>query len=131
MLCEPILGGVDKAVKSPMFDSISNVTNDVRLRSEMQELCLTGWRWQFRCNNQRRKTMNEDIFKGKWEQVKGSVQKQWGKLTDDDLDQIDGDRKKLAGRIREIYGIEDEAAEKQVKQWEKDNEHLSRKSQAA
>lgn len=75
--------------------------------------------------------MNEDIFKGKWEQVKGSVQKQWGKLTDDDLDQIDGDRKKLAGRIREIYGIEDEAAEKQVKQWEKDNEHLSRKSQAA
>jgi uncharacterized protein YjbJ (UPF0337 family) len=46
-------------------------------------------------------------------------QKQWGKLTDDDLDQIDGDRKKLAGRIREIYGIEDEAAEKQVKQWKK------------
>lgn len=75
--------------------------------------------------------MNWDQVAGKWKQFQGQVKQKWGKLTDDDLDQIDGDRKKLAGRIREIYGIEDEAAEKQVKQWEKDNGHLSKKSQAA
>ena len=36
--------------------------------------------------------MNEDIIKGKWKEIKGSVQKKWGKLTNDDLTQIDGDR---------------------------------------
>ncbi len=41
--------------------------------------------------------MNEDIIQGKWEQVKGSVQKQWGKLTNDDMDKINGDRKKPRG----------------------------------
>ena len=34
--------------------------------------------------------MNEDILKGKWTQLKGQMKKQWGKLTDDDLDVIDG-----------------------------------------
>jgi uncharacterized protein YjbJ (UPF0337 family) len=62
--------------------------------------------------------MNRDIMEGKWEQVKGSVQKTWGKLTDDDLDQIAGDRRKLAGRIQEIYGVAQDEAEKQLKTWE-------------
>ena len=75
--------------------------------------------------------MNEDIFKGKWEQVKGSVQKQWGKLTNDDLDKINGDRKKLAGRIQEVYGIKEEEADKQLKKWEKENEERYKKSKAA
>jgi len=72
--------------------------------------------------------MNEDIYKGKWEQVKGGVQKQWGKLTDDDLDQIDGDRKKLAGRLRELYGIAEDETERQLKDWERANEKLWKKS---
>ena len=63
--------------------------------------------------------MNEDIIQGKWEQVKGDVQRQWGKLTNDDLDLIEGNRKKLAGKIQETYGIAREEAEKQVKEWEK------------
>ncbi len=58
--------------------------------------------------------MNEDIIKGKWEQVKGEVQKQWGKLTNDDLDVIEGDSKKLVGKIQERYGISREEAEKEV-----------------
>lgn len=75
--------------------------------------------------------MNEDIIKGKWEQVKGSVQKQWGKLTNDDLDQIKGDRKKLTGLIRERYGIAQDEAEKQFKQWEKTNKEADDQSEAA
>jgi len=61
--------------------------------------------------------MNEDIIKGKWEQLKGGVQKQWGKITDDDLDVIKGDTKMLAGKIQERYGISKEEAEEQVKHY--------------
>lgn len=61
--------------------------------------------------------MNKDIMKGKWEQLKGGVQKKWGKLTDDDLDVIEGDAKILVGKIQERYGITKEEAEKQVEDY--------------
>jgi uncharacterized protein YjbJ (UPF0337 family) len=56
--------------------------------------------------------MNKDIIEGNWEQVKGTVKKQWGKLTNDHLDEIEGNRQKLAGRIQELYGISSEEAQK-------------------
>ncbi len=62
--------------------------------------------------------MNEDILKGKWNEMKGSVQKKWGKLTDDDLAQINGDRTMLTGKIQKVYGLKREEAEKQLKDWE-------------
>jgi uncharacterized protein YjbJ (UPF0337 family) len=58
--------------------------------------------------------MNDDIFKGKWKQFKGEVQKQWGKLTSDELDQIDGERTKLEGRLQESYGYSKEEAKREV-----------------
>ena len=58
--------------------------------------------------------MNKDIIEGKWEQIKGGVQKQWGKLTDDDLDVIQGSRKELAGKLQERYGWSKEEAEKEL-----------------
>jgi uncharacterized protein YjbJ (UPF0337 family) len=63
--------------------------------------------------------MNSDIFGGNWKQFKGEVQKQWGKLTDDQLDQVEGNREKLIGTIQENYGVVREDAEKQVDEWEK------------
>lgn len=63
--------------------------------------------------------MNADIIEGNWKQLKGAVQKQWGKLTDDHLDQINGSRTKLAGVIQENYGIARDEAEKQISNWEK------------
>ena len=45
--------------------------------------------------------MNQDRIDGSWEQIKGHVQKAWGKLTNDDLDVIEGNRKLLAGKIQE------------------------------
>ncbi|NLC26338.1 MAG: CsbD family protein [Fastidiosipila sp.] len=62
--------------------------------------------------------MNKDTMEGKWEQLKGGVQKRWGKLTDDDLDVIKGDAKILAGKIQERYGITKEEAEKQVEEYD-------------
>ena len=53
-----------------------------------------------------------------WKQFTGKVKEQWGKLTDDELDQIAGKRDMLVGRIQEKYGIAQEEAEKQVKAWE-------------
>jgi uncharacterized protein YjbJ (UPF0337 family) len=47
------------------------------------------------------------------------VQQQWGKLTDDDLDVVEGNRKELVGRIQERYGIARDEAERQVNDWER------------
>ncbi|HLJ15652.1 MAG TPA: PqqD family peptide modification chaperone [Bryobacteraceae bacterium] len=58
--------------------------------------------------------MNWDQMEGKWKQYKGQAREKWGKLTDDDLDVIDGRRQQLVGRIQERYGIAREAAEKQA-----------------
>jgi uncharacterized protein YjbJ (UPF0337 family) len=61
--------------------------------------------------------MNWDQAKGKWTQMKGEVRKKWGKLTDDDLDVISGERERLVGKIQERYGIKKEEAERQVAGW--------------
>jgi len=61
--------------------------------------------------------MNWDEAKGKWKQMKGSVKTQWGKLTDDDMDVIAGQRDVLVGKIQERYGIAKDAATKQVDDW--------------
>ena len=58
--------------------------------------------------------MNADVFKGKWMQVKGEVKSQWGKLTDDDLDRVEGDTEKLIGRVQERYGYAREDAQREV-----------------
>ena len=63
------------------------------------------------------KFVNKDIIEGKWEQVKGEVQKKWGKLTDDDLDIIKGDAKILAGKLQERYGYSKEEAEKELEDY--------------
>jgi uncharacterized protein YjbJ (UPF0337 family) len=63
--------------------------------------------------------MNWDQVKGNWKQFSGTVKLKWGKLTDDEVDQIAGRREILLGKIQEKYGIAKEEAEKQVKDWEK------------
>ena len=58
--------------------------------------------------------MNEDVFKGKWRQLKGELKSQWGKLTDDDVDRLEGDAEKLIGRVQERYGYQREQAKREV-----------------
>lgn len=69
--------------------------------------------------------MNNDTIEGNWKQLMGDVQKQWAKLTDDHLTQVEGSRKKLAGTIQKNYGIAIEAAEKQVADWEKSRRKMA------
>jgi len=61
--------------------------------------------------------MNTEIFKGKWSQIKGETKRQWGKLTDNDLLLIEGDKDKLVGKIQEKYGKNKDEAEKEVNDW--------------
>lgn len=61
--------------------------------------------------------MNWDQIKGNWKQAKGEVQKQWGQLTDDDLDVVEGERTKLAGRLQERYGYGKEKANEEIDSW--------------
>jgi uncharacterized protein YjbJ (UPF0337 family) len=60
--------------------------------------------------------MNWDQIKGNWQQMKGIAKQRWGKLTDDDLAAIAGERDKLVGRLQELYGITKEEAQRQVDQ---------------
>ena len=61
--------------------------------------------------------MTNDELKGKWKQLKGSAQAQWGKLPDDDLDWVEGRREQLIGKIQERYGKDREAAREEVDTW--------------
>lgn len=58
--------------------------------------------------------MNSEQFRGQWTQIKGEVRKQWGRLTNDELEMIAGERDKLVGKLQEKYGISKEEAERQV-----------------
>ena len=58
--------------------------------------------------------LNTDVLKGKWQQLKGEARIQWGKLTDDDLDQIQGNAEKLTGKLQERYGYAKDQAQKEV-----------------
>lgn len=63
--------------------------------------------------------MNKDIWKGKWLQLKGNVKEQWGKLTDDDLSQIDGKREALLGKLQSQYGYSKDKAEEELEKFER------------
>lgn len=61
--------------------------------------------------------MNWTQIEGKWEQVKADIKTQWGKLTEDDLTWVGGERDKLVGKLQERYGIVREKAQKDVDEW--------------
>ena len=48
--------------------------------------------------------MNEDILKGKWKEIKGEAKQKWGKLTDDDLAQVEGKEEELLRLLQKRYG---------------------------
>lgn len=62
--------------------------------------------------------MNWDRIEGNWKQLKGRVRETWGRLTDDQLDQIAGKRDALAGSLQNSYGIARDEAEKQIVEFE-------------
>jgi uncharacterized protein YjbJ (UPF0337 family) len=61
--------------------------------------------------------MNADTLRGQWTQLKGKIREQWGKLTDDDLDEIQGRAEQLVGRLQQRYGIGRDEAQRQFDAW--------------
>jgi len=58
--------------------------------------------------------MNDDIFKGKWKQLRGQIQQKWGDLTNDDLDRMQGTQTEFEGLLQERYGYTKERAKQEV-----------------
>ena len=61
--------------------------------------------------------MNWDRVQGNWKEFKGKAQQQWGKLTNDDLDLIEGKRTELSGKLQAHYGYAKDQAEKEIDSW--------------
>ena len=57
--------------------------------------------------------MNQDIFEGKWKEMKGQVKEWWGELTDDDLEKAEGKADRLIGLLQQKYCYSKEDAEKE------------------
>jgi uncharacterized protein YjbJ (UPF0337 family) len=63
--------------------------------------------------------MNKDQLKGNWHELKGKIKEKWGKLTDDDLTQINGKKEQLLGFIQKKYGYAKEKAQDELALFEK------------
>jgi uncharacterized protein YjbJ (UPF0337 family) len=63
------------------------------------------------------KFMDWNRVEGNWKQAKGKIKEQWGKLTDDDLDVINGQRDQLEGKIQERYGYARDQVRRDVDDW--------------
>jgi uncharacterized protein YjbJ (UPF0337 family) len=61
--------------------------------------------------------MNWDQIEGTWKQFSGSARERWGKLTDDDIQTLTGQKNHLVGKIQERYGVATAEAEKQADEW--------------
>lgn len=61
--------------------------------------------------------MNWDQITGQWNQIKGSAKEKFGKLTDDDLNQIAGKREPFVRKLQERYGIAREEAQSRADEW--------------
>jgi uncharacterized protein YjbJ (UPF0337 family) len=79
--------------------------------------CPTKFYSEIRKLQEEDHTMNWDRVQGQWKQLKGKIKTKWGKLTDDDLDIIAGEKDQLIGKIQERYGLKKEEAQKQVEEW--------------
>ena len=57
--------------------------------------------------------MNQDVFEGKWKEMRGQVKEWWGKLTDDDLELVSGKADQMIGLLQQKYGYTKEHAEEE------------------
>ncbi len=58
-----------------------------------------------------------NMIQGSWHQLAGTIHQQWGKLTDDDIAQINGNREVFVGKLQERYGYTQAEANEQIDRW--------------
>lgn len=68
--------------------------------------------------------MNIDIIKGNWKEVKGLLQKQWGRLTDDEVARMNGTYEELEGYLQKKYGYRKDRIKKEIEQFIRENRWL-------
>jgi uncharacterized protein YjbJ (UPF0337 family) len=61
--------------------------------------------------------MNWSTVQGNWNEAKGKVRTKWGRLTDDDLTQVAGQKDRLVGVIQQKYGLARDKAEEQLEEF--------------
>jgi uncharacterized protein YjbJ (UPF0337 family) len=61
--------------------------------------------------------VNRDVLMGKWKQIRGKVRRRWGKLTNNQIDQIGGDYERLVGVLQEKYGYARSKATHEADRW--------------
>ena len=61
--------------------------------------------------------MSWDHMRGNWAQMRSSLRHRWGRLSEDDLDQIAGDREVFVGKVQERYSIPREEALQRIEEW--------------
>ncbi len=76
-------------------------------------LALTG------CNED----STQDKFIGSWSEMKGHVKEKWGKLTDDDISQIEGKYNVLSGKLQKLYGLTKEEANEKLNEFLENNKN--------
>jgi uncharacterized protein YjbJ (UPF0337 family) len=67
--------------------------------------------------NREEMTMDWNRIEGNWKQFKGAAKEKWGKLTDDDLNVIEGRREQLEGKLQQRYGFAKDQVRKDVDDW--------------
>ena len=70
--------------------------------------------------------MNWDRIEGQWKQRRGKAMHHWGKVMNDELAAIAGRYEDLVGKLQERYGIAEEEANQQVKDFKKTIGQLKR-----
>ena len=60
-----------------------------------------------------KESIHNDIFEGKWKEMKGQIKEWWDKLTDDELEQANGNAEQIVGLLQQKYGYTREAAEEE------------------
>ena len=63
--------------------------------------------------------MDWNIIEGKWKELKGHAREQWGKLTDDELEEVAGKKDRLVGKLQQKYGYASDEADRQAEEWAK------------
>ncbi len=61
--------------------------------------------------------MDWNSIEGNWKQFLGKAKEKWGKLTDDDLQVVNGRREQLEGKLLERYGYDKDQIRKEVDDW--------------
>lgn len=94
---------VDKAIAEGK-DKARSAAQELGVDPDKAAETLTG----------KKPALNRDTMQGQWKQVKGEVKRTWGKLTDDELTEVEGDYEKLVGKIQTRYGYTRQRVEKEI-----------------